>query len=108
MGMQLRIHAVHGDDAHMRICASRCACKNLDAHQPHQPYVGICKRNLSSSPESDASIDRNIQFSTVIQIFFMFYASYIGQLGLWAQRIGETKLKCHGKIFFALYAKMCI
>ena len=21
--------------AHMQICASRCACKNLDAHQPH-------------------------------------------------------------------------
>ena len=38
MGMRMRIHAVHAvhaDDAHMRICASRCACKNLDAHQPH-------------------------------------------------------------------------
>ena len=33
--MRLRIHAVHADDPHMRICASRCACKNLDAHQPH-------------------------------------------------------------------------
>ena len=29
--MRLRIHAVHADDPHMRICA----CKNLDAHQPH-------------------------------------------------------------------------
>ena len=32
MGMRMQIHA---DDAHMRICASRCACKNLDADQPH-------------------------------------------------------------------------
>ena len=30
--------------------------------------VGIGKRNLSSSPESDASIDGNIRFPTVIQI----------------------------------------
>ena len=35
LAMRLRIHAVHADDPHMRICASRCACKNLDAHQPH-------------------------------------------------------------------------
>ena len=33
--MRLRIHAVHADDAHMRIHAHRCACENLDAHQPH-------------------------------------------------------------------------
>ena len=35
MAMRLRIHAVHADDAHMRIHAHRCACENLDAHQPH-------------------------------------------------------------------------
>ena len=33
--MLLRIHAVHVDDAHMRIHAHWCACENLDAHQPH-------------------------------------------------------------------------
>ena len=33
--MWLRIHEVHADDAHMRIHAHRCACENLDAHQPH-------------------------------------------------------------------------
>ena len=33
--MRLRIHAVHADDAHMRISAHRCACENFDAHQPH-------------------------------------------------------------------------
>ena len=30
LAMRLRIHAVHADHPHMR-----CACKNLDAHQPH-------------------------------------------------------------------------
>ena len=35
LAMRLRIHAVHADDPHMRICASRCACKNLDVDQPH-------------------------------------------------------------------------
>ena len=35
LAMRLRIHAVHADDAHMRIHAHRCACENLDAHQPH-------------------------------------------------------------------------
>ena len=34
--MRLRIHAVHADDAHMRIHAHRCACENLDAHQQHK------------------------------------------------------------------------
>ena len=33
--MRLRIHAVHADDAHMRIHAHWCACENIDAHQPH-------------------------------------------------------------------------
>ena len=33
--MRLQIHAVHVHDAHMRIHAHRCACENLDAHQPH-------------------------------------------------------------------------
>ena len=35
MAMRLQIHAVHAHDAHMRIHAHRCACENLDAHQPH-------------------------------------------------------------------------
>ena len=35
LAMRLRTHAVHVDVARMRICESQCACKNLDANQPH-------------------------------------------------------------------------
>ena len=46
LAMRLRIHAVHADDPHMRICASRCACKNLDAHQPHIAQKRVLQRQF--------------------------------------------------------------
>ena len=46
MAMRLRIHAVHADDPHMRICASRCACKNLDADQPHIEQKRVLQRQI--------------------------------------------------------------
>ena len=46
LAMRLRIHAVHADDPHMRICASRCACKNLDAHQPHIEQKRVLQRQF--------------------------------------------------------------
>ena len=48
LAMRLRIHAVHADDPHMRICASRCACKNLDAHQPHIEQKRVLQRQICS------------------------------------------------------------
>ena len=44
LAMRLRTHAVHVDVAHMRICESRCACKNLDANQPHTEEKWVLKR----------------------------------------------------------------
>ena len=46
LAMRLRIHAVHADDPHMRICASRCACKNLDADQPHIEQKRVLQRQI--------------------------------------------------------------
>ena len=46
MAMRLRIHAVHADDPHMRICASQCACKNLDADQPHIEQKRVLQRQI--------------------------------------------------------------
>ena len=46
LAMRLRIHAVHADDPHMRICASRCACKNPDADQPHIEQKRVLQRQI--------------------------------------------------------------
>ena len=66
MAMRLRIHAVHADDPHMRICASRCACKNPDAHQPHIEQKRVLQRQICSQCNKSFSQAGNLKRHSLI------------------------------------------